>query len=277
MAGFFGFFDYNRPGKGVEKDAPPKPRFFLFFELFFRKFWKMIQLNFLTVLTGIPLLLVMLLFAPVPQNSEDMMGYASLILYVVGCLMYFSVVGFGVVMPGIVYILRNFAGERHAWVWSDFWDHIRKNWKQSLALTVIDAVLVFLFSVSIRFYGQQDGNTLYLVAKYFVWVFAGVWYMMHYYLYQMMVTFDLKLVELIRNAFIFTMAKLPMNLLMLIVVFAISFAAVYFTGVGIILFILMLPVFMNFMITFYAQKAIRIHMIPPDEEEVQRLEEEGLL
>ena len=34
-----------KEGPGVSKDAPEKKRFFLFFELYFRKFWKMIELN----------------------------------------------------------------------------------------------------------------------------------------------------------------------------------------------------------------------------------------
>ena len=35
LAGFFGFFDYTKPGKGVNKDEPKKKGILRFFELFF--------------------------------------------------------------------------------------------------------------------------------------------------------------------------------------------------------------------------------------------------
>ena len=47
-------FNYSKPGPGVEKEEQQKRRFFLFFELFFRKFWKLIQLNLLYLLFWIP-------------------------------------------------------------------------------------------------------------------------------------------------------------------------------------------------------------------------------
>ena len=46
--------NYSKPGKGVEKNEQQKRPFFLFFELFFAKFWKMIQLNLLYLLFWIP-------------------------------------------------------------------------------------------------------------------------------------------------------------------------------------------------------------------------------
>lgn len=47
MAGFLGFGNYDKPGKGVGKDEPQKHAFFYFFELYFRKFWKIIEANLL--------------------------------------------------------------------------------------------------------------------------------------------------------------------------------------------------------------------------------------
>ena len=47
MAGFFGLFDYTKTGPGILKNAPPKPRVIVFFEVYFRKFWHLIKLNIL--------------------------------------------------------------------------------------------------------------------------------------------------------------------------------------------------------------------------------------
>ena len=57
-------FNYSKPGPGVEKEEQQKRRFFLFFELFFRKFWKLIQLNLLYLLFWIPPLIAGTLLTP---------------------------------------------------------------------------------------------------------------------------------------------------------------------------------------------------------------------
>ena len=45
MAGFFGLFDYEKEGPGISKNAPKKKTFIVFFETFFRNFWKFININ----------------------------------------------------------------------------------------------------------------------------------------------------------------------------------------------------------------------------------------
>ena len=38
---------YDRPGPGIDKDGPKKPRIVVFFEVFFRKFFNLCKLNLL--------------------------------------------------------------------------------------------------------------------------------------------------------------------------------------------------------------------------------------
>ena len=47
----------SKPGKGISKDAPEKRRFFLFFEIFFEKFLKLVGLNFIYFVALLPLIL----------------------------------------------------------------------------------------------------------------------------------------------------------------------------------------------------------------------------
>ena len=51
---FFGLFDYSKPGPGISKDAPKKRGFIEFWEIFFRKFWKLCTANLLYVLVNLP-------------------------------------------------------------------------------------------------------------------------------------------------------------------------------------------------------------------------------
>lgn len=48
---------YYKPGKGVEKDAPEKNAFFKFFELYGRKFWRFIEVNFIYLIVLLPMLM----------------------------------------------------------------------------------------------------------------------------------------------------------------------------------------------------------------------------
>lgn len=48
---------YYKPGKGVEKDAPEKNAFFKFFELYGRKFWRFLQVNLITLVVLLPMLM----------------------------------------------------------------------------------------------------------------------------------------------------------------------------------------------------------------------------
>jgi uncharacterized membrane protein YesL len=58
--GSFSYNKYYKPGKGVEKDEPEKRSFFKFFELFFRKFWRYVELNLIQFLVLLPVLLFLL-------------------------------------------------------------------------------------------------------------------------------------------------------------------------------------------------------------------------
>ena len=94
MAGFFGLFNYEKEGPGISKNAPKKKTFIVFFETFFRNFWKFIIINLVYCLISVPVL----------TN-----GLAS---------------------AGITNVTRNIARDKHSFGVSDFMDTIKKNWKQ---------------------------------------------------------------------------------------------------------------------------------------------------
>jgi hypothetical protein len=60
MAGFFGLFDYNKPGPGVPnpEDVPPKSPFVVFFEILQRKFWSLVKVNLMFLLFNLPALIL---------------------------------------------------------------------------------------------------------------------------------------------------------------------------------------------------------------------------
>ena len=91
-----GFFNANfeKEGKGVSKDIQA-PRFILFFQIIGRRFWDLILLNLLYILFCIPIVTI------------------------------------GPATAAMTKILRNYARQEHAFLWADFIETFKANWKQA--------------------------------------------------------------------------------------------------------------------------------------------------
>ncbi len=302
---------FDKPGKGVDLNAPPKRSFFRFWDIFGRKFTHFVRVNLVYVLTSIPTFLLVffltglvssaILNVPslqsmlqnLAQQTAENMGDSNLMtqqlnqmivifdLFMRFVLTYLFVIlwGMGPATAGMTYVLRNFAREEHAWIWSDFKDALKSNFKQSAIVFLIDLVVFVLFYVAFAFYLQMSG---FLGAmRYVIVVIAIIYTMMHFYLYPMMVTFQLSLKDLYRNALLFAIGKLPSNLLILAilllihvgsVLMAINFGGSYFMlilFVILLLEILILQSFSAFIVNFHAYPKMKKYMILNTDEKVK--------
>lgn len=267
------FFNYNKPGPGVSKDyyEPPMK---VFFSVFFRKFWKMIVLNLMYMVCTIPLWF--LLFLPqtgTVDESRILSQYNAQILV----FMYISVIGLPIFNTGFAFILRNFSRETHAWVWHDFITKIKDNFKQSFGLLVIDAVITVVALVNISFYSQiASDSMLFLVAKVVAIVAFLIYFMMHYFIYTIMVTFELKLKYILKNALILTFVKLPRNIAIAALLYVIG--ALVFSmgaGLGFILSLFIMCIFVNYIVTFNAVSLVDKYLMPFDDEDEDSGEDEA--
>ncbi len=127
--------------------------------------------------------------------------------------------GMGPVTAGYTYILRNYSREEHAWPWSDFWQHTWKNFRQGICVWIIDMLVFVMLVCAFIFYSTSGGPLE--VMKYVIVSIFFVYTMMHFYIYQIMVTFDMKLKDIYKNSFLFTFMVLPKNFLVLILVMVI--------------------------------------------------------
>jgi uncharacterized membrane protein YesL len=232
MAGFFGLFDYTKEGPGVPKDAPPKARFIIFFEVLARKFWNIIKINLLFLIFNLPAILLLLLFAMyynqllLPQeilegSGEELLGYLSgftfplMLIFI--CLPLITV---GPAQAGMTYVLRNYSREEHAFIWGDFIEKAKTNFKQSMIVSVINTIITILVMVDIYIYMNIETDTILLtIASSLIIVAFLIFMMMSMYIYPMMVTFNLSIKQLYKNALLFAIMKFIPNLLILIVCF----------------------------------------------------------
>lgn len=277
MAGFFGLFDYTREGPGVPKDAPPKSRFRIFFEVLVRKFWNIVKVNMLFGIFNIPAIIFLAVFAGylqllLTQNAglspEDMVSnlfFGTIpLMSIFICLPLITV---GPAQAGMTYILRNYSREEHAFIWGDFKEHALKNFKQSMIVGLINTVFTVLVILDIYFYlNFRTDNLLIVAASAFIIVAFVIFMMMSMYIYPMMVTFDLTIKQLYKNAFLFAIMKFFPNLLILVVIFVLLFFSFYYPVIGYILFIFITMGLISFITNFYVYSKIDKYMIQPVKE-----------
>ncbi|MHB8062066.1 MAG: DUF624 domain-containing protein [Ruminiclostridium sp.] len=278
--------NYNKPGPGVDKDAPKKPSFFIFFEVLKRKFWHLIKINLMFVIFSIPTLVIAYFMSSVyvQKLSEYFLNNVNvtdgvlvdfnikLILSVVMIML--SVITIGPVQAGFTYILRNYSREEHSFIWWDFKENFGKNFKQGMAITGIDIVVIYVLGIALNFYASSS-NIISIAAASFVILSIIVFLMMHLYIYPMLVTVKLSVKNIYKNAFIFSIIKFLPNILILILNLVIAVAAFYNIMIGALLYVILLPSFIGLMNNFYVNPIIKKYVVNPTlSEEVEEDEDE---
>lgn len=115
---------------------------------------------------------------------------------------------------GVSYVLRNWARDEHSFVLSDFKDAVKGNWKQALVISLIDGVMPFLVYTGWRFYGgMMAGSSFYVVPLGLMLLVGIVWTLASMLAYPMLITYDLKIKDVIRNSVLLSVAKLPFAVL----------------------------------------------------------------
>ncbi len=216
------FFNYNKEGPGVPRDLPPKRGFFRFFEILGRKYTKLIGLNLLYFICSLPITAVYFYLSTIIvfnlfDAGMDNYFYNVIVFSVYISIFLLMVLGGGPFTAGFCYVMRNFSREEHSFVVSDFFEHTKKNLKQSLVVTLIDLVFVFMIFLNIYFYASINIANLKLayIARPILLIFTVSFFISRMYLYSLMVTFNANLKKLFKVSFLLTMLKLPQNIMML--------------------------------------------------------------
>ncbi len=234
--GIGGFFDYEKPGPGVAKDAPKKKMFFSFLEVWFRNFWK--------------LTLVSLIYS----------------------VMSFSVLPSGLGEAGMANVCRNLARDKHSFGLSDFFTTIKKNWKQALPVGIINFVITALLSFALYFY-IKNGGILSIIAFGVCFVCMLVFSFMKFHIWLLIITFKLPVKKIYKNCFLFAFVNLKYNVIITLLsiliggglIFAMYLLIGYpfFSLLAVVLFLAVMPGFINLFIQFCIFPKVKTLMIDP--------------
>ena len=259
----FKLFDMNRDGKGVYEEENRKPTFGFFFKLLFRKFGKLVRFNFIMLFQVFPIIGVaaIIIFGSSTYNASNSL-YAPLygmsqvvdssavntqldmvskqvetplftpgMIIGIGLLALFLFVTFGWQNVGAAYVLRGIYRGDAVFIFSDYFHGIKKNWKQGLFVGMIDFVCsaVLIYDLYILWTSGASLRFGFILAISIIYVF------MRFYIYQMLITFNIKTFKILKNALIFSVLGILRNLLALL-------GIVFLIGLHIFLIFLLLPI-----------------------------------
>lgn len=222
------FKRYDQPGMGIPKAPYEKKGFFKFMEIYGRRMWKLMGLNLMFLLAMLP------------------------------------VVTIGPAIAAMTKVCRNWSQERNAFMWSDFWDAYKSNFKQSFVMGLIDLVFIAGFTVAIPAYNEWAKTT---TAMYIPLVLCLscciVFFMMHFYIYLMIVSTNLTLGKIVKNSFFLVSLGVKKSLWTLLVWIVVVFLMVGFLPIS-LFFILFWPFsFICFVGAFNCYPVIRKYVIQP--------------
>ncbi len=256
--GLFGG-NFTKPGPGVSKEEAAKRNYF---DILGRRVWDLVKLNLLFVLCNILFIAAaVFLILPYFLNLDEMIDRLIMQPYsMLPILPFIPFMGMGPFIAGLTYVLRNWTRQEHAFLWSDFFEQTKKNWKQGLALSVLSTALTYLFITAVLFYLKLGLSPVLVLGL--ALVLGLILLSMNFYTYPIAVTFDMKLKDILKNAGIFAMAKLPQNVFILLVIGAVHFLLLtYLPNLWAILMVLFLISWSGFTMNYYVWHVINKHMI----------------
>lgn len=114
---------------------------------------------------------------------------------------------------GLSYVTRNWARDQHAFIWSDFRDAVKENWKQSLLISTITGLLPLAVYQGYITYGQMaEENVIMAVPQILMIVIGVIWAISVTYMHPLTVSYELKLKDVIKNGVILGIARLPFSI-----------------------------------------------------------------
>ena len=238
----------NKDGKGVEKNEDTRPTFLNFFKNLFRKFPHLLRLNLLMIIQIIPVIVIICLYflgpkSPTMSNvmfaplfgidkaaggsnvsslldlSSVQMGlpvFSPLVNITIILLVAIMAITWGWQNIGATYVLKGLVKGDAVFVFSDFFYAIKKNLKQGFILGLIDFIISAVLAIDFFYLYQQTGSFGLDFMYFAILALILVWFVMRFYIYNLLITFDIKIFKAIKNAFIFSILGIKRNILALL-------------------------------------------------------------
>lgn len=199
------------------------------------------------------------------QTEMRVVSLASEILMYSALLLIFT---FGLSTIGLVYNMRNVCKGESVYTWSDYFESIKKNFRQGFILGILDIVICALLVYDIVAYRANAGNGFVMLVFFYASVlFAAVYYIMRFYMYIQLVTCKMKLGKIIKNSFLLVPLGIKRNIAGFVgsLIFAVIFvyAFILLPSFTIILLFMFAIAFLTYIGVYCAYPVVDKYVIQP--------------
>lgn len=316
----FRFFDFHRDNRPDAPEEDTRPTIVRYFKLLGRRLWKLISLNIMMLPMILPLILIAYLYLGIdktPAQNDvifsqlyganliestpastfllDIFGaqlnvpvYTSVNTYVLmGICLLFLLVTFGWQNVGASYILRSMVRGEPVFLFTDYFYAVKRNLKQGFLMGLIDLAVIFLLYFDFTYFASMPSSFFNDVCYFLILAMVVLYFFMRFYLYLMMVTFELSIKKLLKNALIFVILGFKRNIMavlgmvLIISINVLLFALFAMTPLGIaiplILPFLYLLAVLSFTAAYAAYPVIDRYMIEPykSQQDDEETDEDG--
>ena len=217
-------FYYGKSGKGdYTPENLPTNRWQLFWEMLRVRLSALVRLNLMYVVPWLPTMIVLMIgalsFLTSLNNmvdSGEMIAVGELLGGVVAPTLLLLVPCITITGPftsGVCYVTRNWARDEHAFIWSDFKDAVKENWKQSIVISFITSLVPLMLYVCWNFYGSMANDNAFMVVPQVLTMMIGLmWCLGVTYFHPLIVSYKLRMRDVIRNGLLLAVARLPMSI-----------------------------------------------------------------
>ncbi|MCH5287131.1 MAG: YesL family protein [Christensenellaceae bacterium] len=241
---------YGKSGKGdYRKEDLPRTRWQLFWEMLRIRFSGLIRMNLTYMLVWLPAMVVLLmgvmsvLYGVAPSGEQLAADPAAIVeegelpsveeaetaavvelspaefLSMMQSVLWFTLLLLipcititGPFTAGLCYVTRNWARDEHAFAWSDFIDAVKANWKPSIIVSFITALMPVTMYLCWTYYGEMANTNAVMVIPQTITVMLGLlWSLAVTYTYPMIVSYKMRLRDVLRNSFLLAIGRLPMS------------------------------------------------------------------
>ncbi len=189
---------------------------------------------------------------------------ATTVMYCLGALIIFT---YGLVNVGTTYIIRNLIKGDPIFPLHDFFYAIKRNFRQGMIMGIVDVIITAVLAYDTMF---ALANLSAGFSKFMFWGFLlldVVYFVMRFYIYNLLITFDLSTFKIIKNAFIFAALGLKRNIVALLGIFVLLmieyYSLILLLPLGIMLPIIVLYGYGAYIGSYAAWPKIKEIMVDP--------------
>lgn len=300
-----------RDGAGVSKDEiaiADNPNLLNFFKLIGRKISQLFSVNIIMIIGNFPIFFFLLsmtgyfsihttspyytVFPPLRgamlfNNSPAMSALWTIfsrqaevtvqttVDHVLLALTALIILTYGPVRVGVTYIVRNIFRGEPIFMMHDFFYAIKRNLRQALIFGVLDVMTVVLLVYDIMFFSLNQGINNVMYIMFFMSICLAIFYLiMRNYIYLMLITFDMSIFKMYKNALLFIVLGLKRNVMALlgfVAVCLIEYFLMYaFFPLAAVMPFVILPALFLLIGIYSAYPKIKAIMIDPFYEKVKK-------